>query len=191
MPAELPMHPAFHKGLRPTKRSNFSPLGDIGAHRRKHSGDNTQSMMYAPVTASIDETIRSAAEPDIIVVEEPPLLPELQHLTMVPPPPPPPPPAPFTHRHDPESSSLSSSSGVGVIQMVLHDEPGDEINVVGNSALHHYTQGMLDPRQSKMQSIYPGQCESIKLESPEGSQREFQEWHQFQRHHRSLEELQS
>ncbi|KAL2055690.1 hypothetical protein ABVK25_003934 [Lepraria finkii] len=130
MPAELPMHPAFHKGLRPTKRSNFSPLGEIGAHRRKPSGDNSQSMTYSPVTASIDETLHGAAEPSIIVVEEPPLLPELQHLSMVPPPPPPPPPAPFSNRHDPESSSLSSSSGVGVIQMVLHNEPGDENNAV-------------------------------------------------------------
>ena len=130
MPVELPMHPAFHKGLRPTKRSNFSPLGEIGAHRRKPSGDNAQSMIYSPMTASIDETLYSAAEPSITVVEEPPLLPELQHLLTVPPPPPRPPPAPFSHRHDPESSSLSSSSGVGVIQMVLHNEPGDENNVV-------------------------------------------------------------
>ena len=133
MPAELPMHPAFHKGLRPTKRSNlsstFSPLSEISAHRRKPSSENTQSMIVPSVTASIDETLHGAeAQAQSTSQEEPPLLPELQHLSM--PPPPPPPPAPFSHRNDPESSSLSSSSGVGVIQMILHDQPDDGCGVI-------------------------------------------------------------
>ncbi len=135
MPAELPMHPAFHKGLRPTKRSNlssnFSPLSEISAHRRKPSSENTQSMIVSSVTASIDETLHGAeAQAQPTSQEEPPLLPELQHLSMPPPPPPPPPPAPFSHRNDPESSSLSSSSGVGVIQMILHDQPDDGSGVI-------------------------------------------------------------
>ena len=130
MPENLPRHPAFHKGLHPTtKRNNFSPLGEIGQHRRRPSSD-MQAMMQAPVTAGIDETLR-AHEARNSNVEEPPLLPELQHLAIPPPPPPPlPPPPPFAHRIDPESSSLSSNSGVGVIDMVLDNEPENEEKVI-------------------------------------------------------------
>lgn len=133
MPESLPRHPAFHKGLHPGKRINFSPLGDIGQHRRRPSSD-AQAMMHAPVTAGIYETLHahearnSNPHP---TAEEPPLLPELQHLSAVPPPPPPiPPPPPFTHRMDAESSSLSSNSNVGVIEMVLDNEPENEENVI-------------------------------------------------------------
>ena len=156
MPAELPMHPAFHKGLRPTKRNNnFSPLGEIGAHRRKPSSENAQSMTYPSVTASIDETLH-AAEPQITIVnqDEPPILPELQHLSAPPPPPPPPPPAPFSHRHDPESSSLSSSSGVGVIKMVLDNEPGDENSVIE-----------VPPQIPPPPPLHPGDARSPPIES--------------------------
>ena len=133
LPEELPSHPAFHRGLRPSKRGNFSPLGDIGSHRRRPS-DDTNSMAL-PSDTSIDGVLASAhSGVRIEAVEEPPLLPELQHLAgghqQVMPPPPPPPPAPFSNRNDPESSSLSSSSGVGVIKMVLDNEPGDENNVI-------------------------------------------------------------
>lgn len=127
MPENLPRHPAFHKGLHPAKRSNFSPLGDIGQHRRRPSCD-AQAMMPAPVTAGIDETLH-AHEVQSLNVEEPPLLPELQHLAIPPPPPPPVPPPPFSQRNDAESSSLSSSSGVGVIKMVLDNEPENEDKV--------------------------------------------------------------
>ena len=133
MPRELPDHPAFHKGLRPGKRMNsFQPLGDIGSHRRRGSGDS--STKHATYAAGIDETL-FAANADIEIVREeenlppPPLLAELQHLTdqsHPPPPPPPPPPAP----RDAEASSLSSNSNVGAINIVLDDEPGDEANVV-------------------------------------------------------------
>ena len=131
VPADLPPHPAFHRALRPGKRSNFSPLGEIGQHRRKHSSD-TPSMMPALVTAGIDETLYAHdSQIEVINVEEPPeILPELQHLSMPPPPPPPPPAPPFSNRNDPESSSLSSSSGVGVIKMVLDNEPEEEANVI-------------------------------------------------------------
>ena len=129
VPENLPRHPAFHKGLHPTKRNNFSPLGEIGQHRRRPSSD-MQAMMHAPVTAGIDETLH-AHEARNMTVEEPPLLPELQHLANQPPPPPPvPPPPPFAHRIDPESSSLSSNSNVGVIEMVLDNDPEDEEKVV-------------------------------------------------------------
>lgn len=130
-PEELPSHPAFHKALRPGKRSNFSPLGDIGSHRRRPS-DDTNMMTRPQDTTSIAGVLASAdSGVQIISIEEPPLLPELQHLQQQAiPPPPPPPPAPFSHRVDPESSSLSSNSNVGVISMVLDNEPGDESNVI-------------------------------------------------------------
>lgn len=130
MPESLPRHPAFHKGLHPTtKRNNFSPLGEIGQHRRRPSSD-MQAMIHTPVTAGIDETLhghgKRNSNPD-----EPPLLPELQHLAIPPPPPPPiPPPPPFAHRIDPEASSLSSNSNVGVIDMVLDNEPESEEKVI-------------------------------------------------------------
>ncbi len=132
MPESLPRHPAFHRGLHPTKRSNFSPLGDIGQHRRRPSSD-AQAMMHAPVTVGIDETLhahKARNSNPTPVVEEPPLLPELQHLSGVPPPPPPiPPPPPFNHRMDAESSSLSSNSNVGVIEMVLDNDIESEEKV--------------------------------------------------------------
>ena len=130
MPENLPRHPAFHKGLHPTvRRSNFSPLGEIGQHRRRPSSDAQGAP--SSVTAGIDETlhaheVRRTSNPG---PEEPPLLPELQHLSHpLPPPPPPmiPPPPPFSHRIDPESSSLSSNSNVGVIEMVLDNDPDDD-----------------------------------------------------------------
>ena len=130
MPVDLPTHPAFHKALRPGKRLNFSPLGDIGQQRHKRSSDSPRNT-HDPFTAGIDETLHAAESGvQIVSVDDPPLLPELQHLSMPPPPPPPPPPAPFPYSNDPESSSLSSNSNVGVIKMVLDNEPEDEANVI-------------------------------------------------------------
>lgn len=133
MPESLPRHPAFHRGLHPAKRNNFSPLGDIGQHRRRPSSD-AQAMMHAPVTAGIDETLHAHEARNsnpAPALQEPPLLPELQHLLAVPPPPPPiPPPPPFTHRIDAESSSLSSNSNVGVIEMILDNESENEDKVI-------------------------------------------------------------
>lgn len=121
MPDELPHHPAFHKALRATKGSNFSPLGDIGQERRKVSGD--ASMGLFP-TAGIDETLHAAETTvQITTVEEPPLLPELQHLTGAVPPPPPPPPL---FHSDGTHHSMSSGSGVGTINIAIDDQPGGE-----------------------------------------------------------------
>ena len=149
---DLPTHPAFHRGLKQENRSShFQPLGSIGQHRRKASGDQ-QAMMHPPV-AGIDETLHAADQ------EEPPMLPELQHLNMAPPPPPPPPPppAPFGN-HDADSSSLSSNSHVGMIQMVLDNEPEDEANVIevppppppppAGPQNHYSTQSMRSPPAS-------------------------------------------
>lgn len=124
VPEDLPMHPAFHKALRPsTKGSNFQPLGDIGQHRRKPSAD-VSSMGPLPVTVSIDETLHAADSiVQVTTIEEPPLLPELQHLTGAVPPPPPPPP-PF--HSDGTHHSLSSGSGVGTINIAIDDQPGSE-----------------------------------------------------------------
>ena len=127
MPENLPSHPAFHKGLHPNvKRNNFSPLGEIGQHRRRPSSDTT----HPPVTVGIDETLH-AHEARNSKNEEPPLLPELQHLAGPPPPPPNiPPPPPISHRIDPESSSLSSNSNVGVIEMVLDNDAEHDEQVI-------------------------------------------------------------
>ena len=127
-PVDLPLHPAFHRALRPsTKRSNLSPLGDIGQHRRRPSMD-AQAMAQAPVTASIDGTLH-AAESTVMVTnaEQPPLLPELQHLSAVIPPPPPPPPF---HNESALHSSLSSGSGLGVINIAIDNQHGNDMAVI-------------------------------------------------------------
>ncbi|KAI4140123.1 MAG: hypothetical protein L6R39_005939, partial [Caloplaca ligustica] len=54
-PTTLPAHPAFHKALREgRKNSNFSPLGEIGQHRRRPSID------AHPPVVSIDEALSAA-----------------------------------------------------------------------------------------------------------------------------------
>lgn len=141
----LPTHPAFHKGPRPTKKgSSFSPLDDIGAHRRKPSGD-------ASVKLGIDETLRAAdSNVHVVTVEDPPLLPELQHLASsgVPPPPPPPPP-PF--HNDDSHQSLSSGSGVGTISIAIDDQPSNDSHIIEvlpppPPQLSHPSQQMQNPR---------------------------------------------
>ena len=123
LPSDMPRHPAFHQGLRPsTKRPNFSPLGDIGKQRRTPSLDAQQAQASI---ASIDATLHEADMDNIIVVPDqsqyPPILPELQHLASpLPPPPPPPPPHP-AFRNDEHTNSLSSGSGVGTINIVMDD----------------------------------------------------------------------
>ena len=123
LPSDMPRHPAFHQGLRPsTKRPNFSPLGDIGKHRRPPSFDAQQA--HASI-ASIDATLHEADMDNIIVVPDqsqyPPILPELQHLAYPMPPPPPPPPPHPTFRNDEHTNSISSGSGVGTINIVMDD----------------------------------------------------------------------
>lgn len=132
LPEDLPTHPAFHKGLRPTKQgSAFSPLGDIGAHRPRPSTD-ASSGAHMPVTVSIDQTLHAAdSSVQIITVEDPPLLPELQHLAgnnagALPPPPPPPPP----FHNDGSHHSVSSGSGVGTINIAIDDQPSNDAHVI-------------------------------------------------------------
>lgn len=126
LPSDLPSHPAFHKALRSnTKRSNFSPLGDIGQHRRRPSVDlNTN----APLQVGIDETLRAVDQTTQVANEQPPLLPELQHLSAPIPPPPPPPPA-FPNEVLAHHSA-SSGSGLGVINIAIDDEPRDDSHVI-------------------------------------------------------------
>ncbi|KAL8697724.1 MAG: hypothetical protein Q9201_006966 [Fulgogasparrea decipioides] len=127
-PTTLPAHPAFHKGLRAgNKNSAFSPLGEIGQHRRRPSMDPH------PPVVSIDETLHAAdSTVQITTIEPPPLLPELQHLsinnnhnTSMPVPPPPPPPPAFPT--DPSHHSASSGSGLGVISIAIDEQPGEHV----------------------------------------------------------------
>ncbi|RAL14527.1 uncharacterized protein BO97DRAFT_340503 [Aspergillus homomorphus CBS 101889] len=83
VPADIPMHPRFDPRL-PRSRSTSRSRG-IG-HHRDSSGN---SYGGSPVTVSIEETIENAVS--VQQAENPPILPQLQHLN---PPPPPPPPAP-------------------------------------------------------------------------------------------------
>lgn len=137
IPSDMPAHPAFHRGLRPSaKRPNFSPLGDIGKQRRTPSVDHG--------VASIGETLHQADSPPSVTVlphidhPKPPILPELQHLAMPPPPPPPPPPAPGFH-HDGSHHSMSSGSGVGTINIVMDDSRSGTpvIDVPAHHGAHH------------------------------------------------------
>ncbi|GLA32742.1 hypothetical protein AnigIFM63604_009194 [Aspergillus niger] len=85
VPTDLPMHPRYNPHLprsRSTSRTrSMAPRRDSGGH----------SYGGSPVTVSIEETIENAMANQ--QTENPPILPELQHLS--PPPPPPPPTAPL------------------------------------------------------------------------------------------------
>ena len=127
LPTDMPMHPAFHRGLRPSnKKSNFAPLGDIGkSNSRRTPSMDAQMVGSPPVITSIDARIHSGSDGDNVIVvpdqnQYPPILPELQHLAMPPPPPPPPPPHP-AFRNDGAHHSISSGSGVGTINIVMDD----------------------------------------------------------------------
>lgn len=129
-PLELPSHPAFHKALRSSniKRSNFSPLGEIGQqHRRKPSVDVNN--ISAPMPVGIDEQLHAAdTSAQLSTNEQPPLLPELQHLSAVIPPPPPPPPAypsEMLAHH-----SASSGSGLGVINIAIDEVPRNDSHII-------------------------------------------------------------
>jgi hypothetical protein len=123
VPTDMPSHPAFHAGLRQTKRPTFMPLNEIGMQRRTPSMDSQQATVISNM-GSIDQTIHEGDEHVVVVPEQPLIIPELQHLSAIPPPPPPPPPpphAPFANSHH----SLSSGSGVGTINIVMDDtSPG-------------------------------------------------------------------
>lgn len=126
-PTTLPAHPAFHKALRAgSKHSTLLPLGEIGQHRRRPSID------AHPPVLSIDEALSAAdSTVQITTIEQPPLLPELQHLNRdnsmaVPPPPPPPPafPSVVLHHH---SASSGTGSGLGVINIAIDEQPDDHV----------------------------------------------------------------
>ena len=116
LPAGLPMHPAFQHTLPPSsRRRNKSPGNE---RRRIMAGEaHPGTLGYgAPVTVSIEGMVQTATQP-----QQPPLLPELQHLSSPPPPPPPPPPSVFLPDHA-HSSSVSSGSGVGVINIGIEGQ---------------------------------------------------------------------
>lgn len=136
-PPELPPHPAFHKALRSNvKRPNFSPLDEIGQHRRKPSVD-TNVIGGPPMPVGIDEQLH-AADPLISIIsaaapvtEQPPLLPELQHLSSaIPPPPPPPPVFPNEVLAHHSASSGGNGSGLGVINIAIDEAPRNDPHVI-------------------------------------------------------------
>jgi hypothetical protein len=97
MPVDLPTHPRFNPRL-PRSRST-SRSRNVG-HRRESSRELGGSSGYAygssPVTVSIEETIENSM--GLKEFENPPILPELQHLNTPPPPPPPVPLGPASPR---------------------------------------------------------------------------------------------
>ena len=123
VPTDMPMHPAFQRGVRPsTKRPNFAPLDTIGKTTRQRS-PSIDATNNSGVLASIGETLHGVTEEPVIDVPEPVnaspgIIPELQHLAM-PPPPPPPPVPPFGENM--AHHSLSSGSGVGTINIVMDE----------------------------------------------------------------------
>ncbi|KAL4894965.1 hypothetical protein BDV59DRAFT_158667 [Aspergillus ambiguus] len=84
IPMDLPMHPRFNPQL---PRSRSTSRNRNMSHRRGSSRDLGSSFGGSPVSISIEETIENAMQRK--PVENPPILPELQHLNTPPPPPPP------------------------------------------------------------------------------------------------------
>lgn len=150
IPVDLAQHPAFHKSpLRTTgggggggKNSARSP------YRRRPSTDSSTPMAVAAVTAAattspvpfyLDESLQATdSTVQIVTIEQPPLLPELQHLLSgsqappplpppslslpPPPPPPPPPPHPLQNAFSSDGThSSSSGSAIGVINIAIDD----------------------------------------------------------------------
>ncbi|KAH1286401.1 hypothetical protein KXW42_008059 [Aspergillus fumigatus] len=110
MPVDLPTHPRFNPRL-PRSRST-SRSRNIG-HRRESSRELGGSGGYpygsSPVTVSIEETIEDSVS--LKEAENPPILPELQHLNT---PPPPPPPAPL--------GPVSPRTSSGTIDIAIDNE---------------------------------------------------------------------
>jgi hypothetical protein len=81
-----PIHPLYRSGLSSNRR-----LSNV----RKISPPETNATEGAESIASIDATLHSSSDNQVIIVPDqteanPPMLPELQHLAIPPPPPPPP-----------------------------------------------------------------------------------------------------
>ncbi|KAK1145284.1 hypothetical protein N8T08_004437 [Aspergillus melleus] len=112
VPTDLPTHPRFNPRL---PRSRSTSRGRNAGHRREGSREMSGSGGYSyggsPVTISIEETIENAMQQK--QVENPPILPELQHLN--PPPPPPPPFVPLS------SGSASPRESSGTIDIAIDD----------------------------------------------------------------------
>ncbi|KAH8425187.1 uncharacterized protein LDX57_002936 [Aspergillus melleus] len=112
VPTDLPTHPRFNPRL---PRSRSTSRGRNAGHRRggsrEMSGSGGYSYGGSPVTISIEETIENAMQQK--QVENPPILPELQHLN--PPPPPPPPFVPLS------SGSASPRESSGTIDIAIDD----------------------------------------------------------------------
>lgn len=145
IPVDLSQHPAFHKSLLRTtgggggggKNSARSP------YRRRPSTDSSNPMAVAaatttPVPFYLDENLQATESTvQIVTIEQPPLLPELQHLLSssqapniplpppplsLPPPPPPPPPHPTQNAFSSDGThSSSSGSAIGVINIAIDD----------------------------------------------------------------------
>lgn len=119
---DLPSHRAFHKALGAgSKRSDFGTFRQIGQHRHLPS---MESHVLSPGQGSFydDETLQAAdSTVQITTIEQPPLLPELQHLSSVVPPPPPHPTGFPTEAG--AHNSVSSGSGLGVINIAIDDQP--------------------------------------------------------------------
>ncbi|KAE8356790.1 hypothetical protein BDV28DRAFT_65532 [Aspergillus coremiiformis] len=108
VPSDLPMHPRFNPHL-PRSRSS-SRTRNVG-HRRDSSREQVgYSYGGSPVSISIEEGIENTME--LKYYETPPILPELQHLNVLPPPPP---PAPVMECVSPRESS-------GTIDIVIDNE---------------------------------------------------------------------
>lgn len=161
-PTTLPAHPAFHKALREgRKNSNFSPLGEIGQRRRRPSTD------AHPPVVSIDEALSAAdSKVQITTIEEPPLLPELQHLNrdnnMAVPPPPPPPPA---FPSEPSHHSASSGSGLGVINIAIDEPPGEHVIEVPSPSVVRTGSGHRRGRSDQFKNGIKGFTERLRSTS--------------------------
>lgn len=90
IPLDLPTHPRYNPNL-PRSRST-SRTRNL-SHRRDNSRELGSPGGYfggSPVAISIEETLANAMQKEQSSDNQPPILPELQHLNTPPPPPPPP-----------------------------------------------------------------------------------------------------
>lgn len=141
IPVDLPQHPAFHKGLRtgnPSKRSEISSQNSARPqYRRRPSTDSTPMTSTAPVPFYLDESLQATESTvQILTIDPPPLLPELQHLLPTPQPllPPPPPPPPFSSDG---ARSSASGSGLGVINIAIDDPSSTSSSNQDTTTDHH------------------------------------------------------
>ncbi|KAI9832262.1 MAG: hypothetical protein M1819_004440 [Sarea resinae] len=136
---DLPVHPAYIPGLpsssrrRADSQAGRRPSRDDGQQRAQGSygmSQQPQQSGYANNEPSSQPRFINGIE----IIEErptsPPVLAELQHLSMQVPPPPPPPPAPPAPDHLSRTNSTghantntNSTGGIGVISIAIDDQP--------------------------------------------------------------------